>query len=401
MRFDDCTMDHGRFIATTLLSMMRCLWWRLIVKLASTLDPWWNCSKVVSCCHHVGSHVSRQADWLPASEEPSRQHWWRDMVIWPRHGFNALMLVKMDMCRTSAGEVCRLRWRLTISILLGLPGWPFAREIERIMKLRTVMADETLFKWWKTNGIWSVLPYRPWNAAVFDTSAFCSVQIIKSRTWILPSWPYSQCCSTWVMKICDMVVWLWFGWKILIWTCEVCPFANIYLYNPEETQFLRWSWWECNLLDHVVFPRSLGQHFCGHVPSSCTTEDRKCMTRFLGDLDLSSTSRMSKADMQTPNIILYGGIALGLFLRVVAWLQDVCHHDNWWHLRKFIGQSKGIRESPLNWNGWEGQETMWWQQICHCVFAAGLCAVSSFWSGAKLVEDFLDRFQSVHVNRLL
>ena len=47
------------------------------------------------------------------------------------------------------------------------------------------------------------------------------------------------------------------------------------------------------------------------------------MTRFLGDLDLSSTSRMSKADMQTPNIILYGGIALGLFLRVVAWLQDV------------------------------------------------------------------------------
>lgn len=128
MRFDDCTMDHGRFIATTLESMMRCLWWRLIVKLASTLDPWWNCSKVVSCCHHVGSHVSRQADWLPASEEPSRQHWWRDMVIWPRHGFNALMLVKMDMCRTSAGEVCRLRWRLTISILLGLPGWPFARE---------------------------------------------------------------------------------------------------------------------------------------------------------------------------------------------------------------------------------------------------------------------------------
>ena len=25
MRFDDCTMDHGRFIATTLESMMRCL----------------------------------------------------------------------------------------------------------------------------------------------------------------------------------------------------------------------------------------------------------------------------------------------------------------------------------------------------------------------------------------
>ena len=73
-------------------------------------------------------------------------------MIWPRHGFSALMSVKMDMCRTSAGEVCRLGWRLKISIFLGLPGWPFAREIERIIKLRTVMPDETLFKWWKTKG---------------------------------------------------------------------------------------------------------------------------------------------------------------------------------------------------------------------------------------------------------
>lgn len=69
------------------------------------------------------------------------------------------------------------------------------------------MADETLFKRWKINVIWSVLPYRPWNAQpslIQAASAFCSVEHHKEQDMDSTKLTLLAVLLASVMKICDM-----------------------------------------------------------------------------------------------------------------------------------------------------------------------------------------------------